>query len=251
MNQRISDAAKLDLGLVAQALNNSNVTGRYHHVREASKILAHLNIGAMAATKTADLELLQAQDALGTGAKGIPSTAGQLAKATLAANALITKATITLATFLAGGTITINGIVFTAHATTTTPANREFSIAGTDTADAGELVSLINHATYGVPGVKASNAAGVVTVEVVEPGDTLLTIASAPDDATCVKATVEAQAFVEIGTEELDKKNGFEYVAAKVTTTANTVVAVLLTRGSNRFTPVQKMAASKVVGPGS
>jgi len=94
--------------------------------------------------------------------------------------------TITLATFLATGMITINGLVFTAHATTTTKSARQFSIAGTDTQDAAELVSCINDSTYGVPGVMASNAAGVVTLKATVP----VTISSAPDDATCVKMTI-------------------------------------------------------------
>ena len=96
-------------------------------------------------------------------------------------------------------------------------------------------------------GVKASNAAGVVTLISEEPGEVVITIASNPDDGTCVKATVEAQAFVEIDTRQLDKKNGFSHVAAKVTTTANSNVAVALLRGNARYTPAQKVGASAVV----
>ncbi|HUT86624.1 MAG TPA: hypothetical protein VMX15_00870, partial [Candidatus Heimdallarchaeota archaeon] len=135
----------------------------------------------------------------------------------------------------------------TAHATVTTVANREFSIAGSDTQDGDELVICINDPTYGVPGVKASNAAGVVTLVADPAGDVVITIASAPDDATCVKATVEAQAYVEISTDQLDFENGFTFVAAKVTTTANTVVDVALLRGSPRHGPTQKVGASAVV----
>ncbi len=105
----------------------------------------------------------------------------------------IFKATITLATFLATGTITINGLVFTAHASTTTVADREFSIGGTDTQDAAELVTCVNDATYGVPGVTASYVAGVVTL--VAAGGSTITVSSSPDDGTCVKAIIET--FVE------------------------------------------------------
>lgn len=247
MKVRISEDVKLDVGLVSQALNNTNATGKYHPVKDYHRICAVLNGGAMAATKTTKVELLQAKDNAGTDAKGIPSTAGQLATAEITANALVTECTVTLATFLAGGTITINGLVFTAHATTTTKANREFSIAGSDTEDAVELVSCINDPTYGVPGVKASNAAGVVTLVSEEPGEVVITVSSSPDDGTCVKATTKAQAFVEIDTRQLDKKNGFSHVAAKVTTTANSNVAVALLRGNARYTPVQKVGASAVV----
>jgi len=247
MKTRITEDVKVDIGLVAQTLNNTNATGRYFPVADYSKVAALLNGGAMAATKVSKVELLQASDGDGGGAKGIPSTGGQLATAEVAANALVTKATVTLATFLVGGTITINGLVFTAHATVTTVANREFSIAGSDTQDGDELVTCINDPTYGVPGVKASNAAGAVTLQADPAGEVVITVASNPDDGTCVKATVEAQAYVEIGTEQLDKANGFGYVAAKVTTTANSVMAAQLLRGGARYTPEQKVGASATV----
>jgi hypothetical protein len=247
MKTRINEEVKIDIGLVSQALNNTNATGEYFPVKDYGSLCAILNGGAMAATKTSKIELLQATDALGTGAKGIPTTALQAALATITANALVTEATITLATFLATGTITINGLVFTAHATVTTKASRQFSIAGTDTQDAVELISCINDPTYGVPGVTASNVAGAVTLKSTIPGQTLITITSSPGDTTDVKATVKAQAFVEINTKQLDKKNHFVYIAAKVTTTANSNVAVVMLRGNARTTPVQKVGASAAI----
>jgi len=247
MKERISEIVKVDVGLVSQALNDSNATGKYHPVKDYPRICAVLNGEAMAATKTTKIELLQAKDNAGTDSKGIPSTGTQVAVAEITANALVTECTVTLATFLVDGTITINGLVFTAHTDTTTKANREFSIAGTDTEDAVELVSCINDSTYGVPGVKASNAAGVVTLVSEEPGEVVITVSSDPDDGTCTKATTKAQAFVEIDTRQLDKKNGFSHVAAKVTTTADSNVAAVLLRGNARYTPEQKVGASAVV----
>lgn len=57
-----------------------------------------------------------------------------------------------------GGTVT-----FTAKTNTTTPASRYFSIAGNDTADAALLAANINHALYGISGMVATPAAGVIT----------------------------------------------------------------------------------------
>ena len=104
---------------------------------------------------------------------------------------------LTLSTVTAGQQVIVNGVTFTAHATTTTAASREFSIAGTDAEDATELASVLNDATYGcgitceafgaevsfpgtvavtppatitvtawpgVPGVTATSALGVVTI---------------------------------------------------------------------------------------
>ena len=56
----------------------------------------------------------------------------------------------------ANDTVTVNGLTFTAHATTTTVANREFAASGSNSADATELTTCINDPTYGVPGVTAT-----------------------------------------------------------------------------------------------
>jgi len=241
----IYEESKLDAALI-QALDNTNVVSKYFSARNCSRILALLQGGAMAATKTTKIELLQAKDKDGSEAKGIPSTGTQAAVAEITANALVTKCTVTLATFLVDGTITINGLVFTAHTDTTTEANREFSISGNDTADAAELVKCINDETYGVPGVKASSAAGVVTLESLDPGETVITVSSDPDDATCVKATVKGQAFVEIDVSKLDLVNDFNHVAVKVTTSATTTIGAVMVRGHLRYSPVQKVGASAV-----
>ena len=73
-------------------------------------------------------------------------------------------ATLALQAVQAGQTVAINGITFTAHATTTTPALREFSVSGNDAADATELTNLINNATYGVIGITATVNSNVITL---------------------------------------------------------------------------------------
>lgn len=77
------------------------------------------------------------------------------------------KSTITLASANVGDEVTIdNGLdtyTYTAAATAQT-CNRKFSQAGSDTADALSLVAGINDPLYGVPGVVASSALGVVTL---------------------------------------------------------------------------------------
>ncbi|MBA7608319.1 hypothetical protein ES703_15496 [subsurface metagenome] len=244
--QRIHEGLKMDLGVVAQALNNTDVSGRYHRARPAHRILALLSGGAMAATKVTKIEMLQAISAAGASSKGIPSDIGQLAEAEIAANTKVSEATVTLATFLVGGTITINGLIYTAHVDTTSLPDREFDISGDDTADAVELCLCLNAALYGVPGVVASNVAGVVTLKAIEPGAVTITVASSPDDATVVKATLKAQAFVEILSGKLDVAGGFLFVGVKITTTANTVVAAALLRGDLRFETAQKVGASAV-----
>ena len=71
---------------------------------------------------------------------------------------------ITLASVTTGDTVTIGGVTFTGHVDTTTVASREFDASGDDTADAAALVTCINDTTYGVSGVTATSALGVVSL---------------------------------------------------------------------------------------
>ena len=87
--------------------------------------------------------------------------------------------------------------------------------------------------------------AAVITVSIEDPGEKVISASAV--GGTITIATTKAQAFVEINTGKIDKKNGFDHVAVKVTTTANTVVAATLLRGNERFTPVQKVGASALV----
>ena len=89
-------------------------------------------------------------------------------------------ATLALQDVQAGQTVAINGITFTAHVTTTTPALREFSVSGNDAADAAELISLINNATYGVTGITATANSNVITLTApITACGTVITITAA------------------------------------------------------------------------
>jgi len=73
---------------------------------------------------------------------------------------------VTLASVTAGQTVVVNGLTFTGHATTTTAANREFAINGTDAQDAAALVTCLNDATYGIgPYVATQSSAGEILIQ--------------------------------------------------------------------------------------
>lgn len=74
------------------------------------------------------------------------------------------KATITLATAVAGDTVTINGLTFMGKASTAVASQRRFSIDTGDNETAVSLAALINDSTYGVPGVTAVAASAVITL---------------------------------------------------------------------------------------
>jgi len=234
MNRRYEDS-KIDIGLVAQALDNSNVTGKYHPMTEFRSALAILSGGAMAKTKTTKIEILEAKNASAGSAQSLTSH-----EATITANVLVTELTIALDTVLNGETIDINGLTFTGHTDTTTVASREFSISGTNAQDADELCTCINDPTYGVPGVTASNNAGTITLVSTVPGATLITAVSS--DATFTVATTKAQAYVDLA--ELKLTAGYTHIAIKVTSTATGTVAVVLIRYHGRKKITQKVGAN-------
>ena len=230
--------AKVDIGLVPQALNNNNnspSTGKYFPMHMFNKALFWLLGGAMDATKTTSIEIWQAKDANGTDAKAITN-----ANATIKANTAVTAAKLTLSgTVQANDTVTINGVVFTAAAAANA-AEQIFAVGADNDACAASLAEVINAAGLGI---KATNSSEVVTV--VAEDDATITITSTSGAITV--ATTEAKAFVEVDVGSLDLADGYEYVAAKVSTTANTVVSVTLIRGDARFEPGQDVAASKSV----
>jgi len=132
-------------------------------------VLGHGTTGG--AVDEATLQVWYTAAALGDPTKGVLDTDYQVVDQ------------ITLADVTTGDTIVIGGLTFTGHVDTTTVANREFDASGDDTADAVELISCINDATYGVPGVTATSALGVVTLTRATAG-TPNTITQTGDHAT-------------------------------------------------------------------
>ena len=108
--------------------------------------------------------------------------AAELASLVLAINH---SQNVTCATAVAGDTVTINGLVFTGHADTTTEANREWDIAD-DNAAAAALVTCINDATYGVPGVTARATGAVVFLYRDSEADSIALSSSNSTRLACV-----------------------------------------------------------------
>lgn len=235
---RLIDEKKIDVGFKPTSLASTNETGPYFPVDKYRKICFAIYAAAMVTGSSIAAQIMQATDSAGTSAKVVTN-----ALATITADTKVKAATITLATCTAGSEIVINGLTFTAHASTTTVADREFSISGDNTADAGELVTCINDATYGVPGVTASNDAGVVTLVCDEPGEGYITVVGVATIA--VAATLYADSAVEIDASELDSNNDFDHVALKLTTASGTIiVGAMLFRGGCRYSPTQYLGAS-------
>jgi hypothetical protein len=234
---RIVEEYKMDVALCPTSIASTAATGPYYRADIARKLCFKVSAGAMAVGTTVVAQVMQATNAAAGDAKVVTGAA-----ATITANTKVKAAKFTLATFTAGSVVVVNGITFTAHASATTYADREFNIGGDDAADAAQLVLCINHATYGVSGVLASSAAGVVTLTCTEPGDNYLTIVGVTTIGAA--ATLYADAVVEIDASNLDVNNGFDHVALRITTDATILCSGELIRGGLRYNPTQYLAAS-------
>jgi len=117
------------------------------------------------------------------------------ADALLVAKAINGGQIITLAGVAAGEKIVVKGLTFTAHTSTTTAANREFSIAGADTADATELAAVLNDATYGIVPLGYIATAGGAAEVLIQPL-TLYPTAAYP--APVIDVTLAAHATVSV-----------------------------------------------------
>lgn len=219
--KRFLDENQVQLALM-QAINNTNVTGKYFDMRKVRNLTGILAVLTMAATKTAKLEFLQAKDASGTDAKGIPTTAGQEATKTVTANTSVIEATAEISSIANTDIVTVNGVDFTKADAEDTDAN-EFD-------DGDSLAAQINS---DVPGVTASFDTNTLTV-VADDGYTV-TLEKTENSGTITLATVEAVLAVDVNLADLDTDNDFFYVAPKVTTTANTTACAVVVVESDAY----------------
>lgn len=231
--KQLSESHKIDIGLVGQTLSATNATGAYHSMAGVKRALAIMKIGALAATKTCILQIMQATDAAATSAKVITGAA-----CTVTANTLVTKVNVALASTSTGDLVVVNGVTYT-QAAATSVADREFL-------DAAGLVLCINNATYGVTGVLATASTTNVILTASAPGDTVLTVVSTDVGGTVVTSTLEALGFVEIRGGDMDTANSFDHIACKVTSTGAGIDDVTLIREMCE-TPTQKVGASTML----
>ena len=234
----LSEAQKIDIAMTSASLNGAG-TGEYFSMDKYGKSLFVVEIGAMAAGVTSALQVMQASDKAGTGAKVITNNAATITANTNVASALLTSALV----HVAGDTYTVNGLTFTAAAADV-PGTRTYAIGANATASTLNLATKINDATVGVPGVTATAAVGVLTLTATEPGEVAITLAASAG-AVGVPSTVRAIGYVECDASFLDDINSFTHVALRVTNSAAAQTGAVLLRGHGRFNPEQKVAAAK------
>lgn len=258
MAYKVNERVKADIGLIGQTINNSNVTGDYYDMRGYRKARVICIDGAGAVNTVTKVEFLQATAAAGTGAKVVKqanASAGTESSASNTAAAAkltdVTECTLALSSAANGETVTITDVdgteyVFTAHTNTTTAADLEFKIDGTNTQDATELHGLINGA-YGPPGVTSTDGgAGTLTLKATDKGAGTFSVET--DAVTHLIPAITKQILVsEIDVGDLDLDGGFYYIAVKVTKAGNGIVGAVLERETKDYPPVDATAVSTVL----
>jgi hypothetical protein len=228
---------KIDSALVPQALNNSNVTGRYFKLDKYREYTGIVHMGAMAAATTGKLELLKATSRGG-------DDAAVVATVEFTANTGAQKINVLCATVITTDVLTINGKTLSVVASGGNAADMSVTVGGSDTLMAAAFAAAVNDPEYGISGIVASSSTGNLILETTD-GDTTLTVSTV--DSTMTISTLAIMAYADLTAGDLGADDGFYWVAPKVTTTANTVVCVTSLRGKPRFGVNQGAAASSVV----
>jgi hypothetical protein len=247
MAKRLSEQLKIDTALPSSNLNGAG-TGAYFPMSSFRKALFMAEIAAMAAAATSVLQVMQAQNRDGGGAKVVTNNAATITANTRAAAIALTIASNAGGVHVAGQTVTINGLVFTAAAADV-PNTRTYAVGASGADSAAALLAKINSANpnVGVPGIVGASAVDgantVITLTAAKPGEATITaVASA---ATTVVSTLRAVGFVECDAAFLDKVLGFTHVALRVTNSAAMQTGAVLVRGDGRYSPTQQVAAAK------
>jgi len=111
----LSEAQKIDIALTAASLNGAG-TGPYYKLDKYGKALFVAELGAMAAATTSVLQVMQATNAAAGGAKVITNNAAAITANINVASVALTIVSAVGGVHVAGDTVTINGLVFTAAA---------------------------------------------------------------------------------------------------------------------------------------
>ena len=235
----VAEKVKIANAMVPVSVNGASTTHKFFPMNAYHRVCFHV-IGAAASIAdavTMILQTMQATDAAGTGAKVITNNA---ATATVPVKVIAAK--VTLADAVAGSVITINGLTFTGAAATDA-TKRKFIASGNDAADCTALISCINDAVYGVPGVTAAEGVGdSIDLTVDEPGETTITISD--ESAVFTPIATALEAIVEVDASNLDIAGGFDHIGCLVTTSA-AITCSTTAIFDPRYSPGQQVAAKK------
>lgn len=233
---RLYEKIKCDVALEPQSLASANITGKYFNMAGFREALFVLDVGNITAGGTSAIQVMEALNERAGTAQALTSFV-----ATIAANVRVAKLSITCVGGVAEDilVLTVGGVAYTFVGKAAEDlAAQEFKADGDDTADAASIVACVNYTLAGK--IWAENTAGVVTLW-AEDGYYIEAIAET--GAFTTFATLAAVAYVFL--QGLDLSAGYKFVAAKVTTGANTgICGATLYRGKSVKAILQRVGMS-------
>jgi len=206
---------RVECPLVGQTLTNTNVTGRYVSFNRTRRALFILNVGAMAATKTCKLEIMQAKTAAAGSAEAITGLT-----ATITANTKVKKATVALASVGTGDTVTVTTYLHGVanDAVTFTKGAESAALVFADTA--GLTAAIIANV------IGATAATSTTNCLITALDGYTVTVTSTDVGGTVTVATNEAIVVVDVVEANVNGAGGFAYIGPKVTSTATGIIEV-------------------------
>ena len=247
----IAEGTKVDMAIAPQT-GSTSYNGQYFRMDKYAKgmFVAHA-AGVLTGTDMV-LKVYEATDAAGTSAQQLG------ADVTITQGTKITSCTVAFSSIDVDDTIIITpytfdgqgllsagtALTFTAKAGETL-ASRYFDQATSDTATGTSFAACVNNATYGIPGVLATDGgAGTVTLTMDEPGDGVFTIVESDTTKSLVTDTGQ-QAHFEVAVQDLDRDDDFTHIQARLSgVAAGDEVGCVLIRALPSYAPVGQVSAA-------
>ena len=111
-----------------------------------------------------------------------------------------------------------------------------------------QIASILNNATYGVPGLYASASSTNVTCRAVEVGENMFTLTSS-STTNLTLATTKAIGMCEVNASSLTLSSSFTHVAVNVNNQISAwTSAVCIRKGRRAYMPIQMVGAIETVG---
>jgi len=246
----IQEATKFDWAVRPQT-GSTSYTGQWFRMDRYAKGLFVGCVTGKLTGATLTMSVYEATDATGSDEQilGAAITMAQgikLGMCTVAFSSIDVDDTIIIQpyTFDGQGALTAGtALTFTAKASETL-SSRYFNQASTDTATGTSFAACVNDATYGVPGVLATDGgSGTVTLTMDEPGDGAFTITESDTTKSLVTDLIQ-QAHFEVAVQDLDRTDNFTHVGARFAAVeTGDVVCAALIRAIPGYGPVGQVSA--------
>jgi len=245
----IAEGTKVDCAVRPQK-GATSLTGEWFAMNKYAKALFVAQVTGQHDGDDVTFAVYEATDAAGSSEQQLGATI------TMAQGVKITACTVAFSSIDVDDTIIIQPYTFDGQGTLTagtaltftakageTLASRYFDQATSDTATGASFAACVNDATYGVPGLLASNSSGTVTLTMDDPGAGAFTITES-DTAKSALTDLIQQAHFEVAVQDMDRADDFDYIGGRFASIETDVAtSAMLIRAIPGYGPVGQVSA--------